>query len=246
MGSMDSATAARLVEINHRFYEDFSKEFSATRARLQPGVQRILADLNLGSQCLDLGSGNGELAAALLRKGFHGHYLGLDFSLGLVEEARERTGPGVDARITFVQADLTSPTWAVDLPCEAYQNVFAFAVMHHIPGAETRSRVLSQASELLQPGGMLFLSVWQFLNSPRWEKRVLPWATVGVDDCQLDPGDTLLDWRAGGNGVRYVHHFSPEELHDLANRTGFSIQASFSADGKEGNLGLYQIWGRTA
>ncbi|HVN53670.1 MAG TPA: class I SAM-dependent methyltransferase [Anaerolineaceae bacterium] len=241
---MDSATAARLVEINRQFYESFSQEFSATRARIQPGVQRILGNLKLDEQILDLGSGNGELAAALLRLGFRGRYLGLDFSPSLVEEARRRTSSGGEPRAAFIQADLTSSTWAEDLPHPMFQCVLLFAVLHHIPDGTNRARILRQVSGLLHPGGKLFLSVWQFLNSPRWQKRILPWKTVGLDDCELDPGDTLLDWRAGGNGIRYVHHFSYEELQDLADRTGYFIAESFSADGKEGNLGLYQVWGR--
>jgi hypothetical protein len=31
---------------------------------------------------------------------------------------------------------------------------------------------------------------------------------VGLSANDVDPGDYLLDWRSGGEGLRYIHHFS--------------------------------------
>jgi tRNA (uracil-5-)-methyltransferase TRM9 len=39
---MNSDTAARLIELNRDFYDRFGDSFSATRQRLQPGVNKIL------------------------------------------------------------------------------------------------------------------------------------------------------------------------------------------------------------
>ncbi len=240
---MDPKTASRLIEINRQFYEDFSKEFSATRQRLQPGVQRILSSLGGSDRILDLGCGNGELAAALLNQGFRGSYLGLDFSLGLLAEARSSSPhPSGQARISFLQSELTSPGWAADLPAQEFDAILAFAVLHHIPGEENRLEILQSIHTLLVPGGRFLLSVWQFPNSPRWSSRILPWETVGLQPDRLDPGDALLDWRSGGRGLRYVHAYSAVELENLAATTGFQVQETFSSDGREGNLGLYQEW----
>jgi tRNA (uracil-5-)-methyltransferase TRM9 len=246
---MDSTITARLIEINRQFYRTFSGEFAATRQHIQPGVQRVLASLEPGARILDLGCGNGALAAALLRADFHGTYLGLDFSEGLLEEARKTTAgtakaAGFQTQVDFVLSDLTSPDWSDRLPYGAFDRVLAFAMLHHIPSEQTRLSILREARRLLMPGGCFIHSVWQFLNSPRWAARVLPWETLGFDPQQLDPGDTLLDWRAGGQGLRYVHHYSLAELDDLAAEAGFCICETFSSDGKEGNLGLYQTWKR--
>ena len=86
------------------------------------------------------------------------------------------------------------------------------------------------------------------MNSPRWRKRILPWSKVNLADADLDPGDTLLDWRhilpgqVEQVGLRYVHHLNRAELTNLAANSGFDIQMEFESDGKEGNLALYQIW----
>ena len=104
---MDLDTAARLIELNRNFYDRFGRPFSATRQRIQPGVLRVLGLLKGDESILDLGCGNGELARELAKRGQRGSYLGVDFSLPLLQEA-ETLPEGFTAR--FVQADLTSPS----------------------------------------------------------------------------------------------------------------------------------------
>jgi len=94
----------------------------------------------------------------------------------------------------------------------------------------------------LAPSGVFHLSNWQFLNSPRLTQRIQPWERLGLHPEDVDPGDYLLDWRSGGAGLRYVHHFSEAELAALARETSFSVEETFYSDGKEGSLGLYQAW----
>jgi hypothetical protein len=72
--------------------------------------------------------------------------------------------------------------------------------------------------------------------------RIQPWEKVGLTTSQVDPGDYLLDWRHGGYGLRYVHHFSETELDQLAVASGFDILETFNSDGEGGKLGLYQVW----
>jgi len=42
-----------------------------------------------------------------------------------------------------------------------------------------------------------------------------------------------------------VHHFRKEELESLAAEIGFTVVETFFSDGQEGNLALYQVWGKT-
>jgi SAM-dependent methyltransferase len=239
---MDSAVAARLIELNRDFYSRFGGSFSATRGRLQPGVLRILSNLRGDESILDLGCGNGRLAHELARRGHRGRYLGVDFSPPLLQVARSGL-KGLDA--SFIQADLSGPMisnqWAVI--SNQWAVVTCFAVLHHIPGEAARLDLLRTVHDLLAPGGRFFLSNWQFLNSEKLKMRIQPWEAAGLTPSDMDPGDTLLDWRRDGTGLRYVHHFSPEELASLAARNGFRVEESFLSDGEGGNLGLYQVWG---
>jgi tRNA (uracil-5-)-methyltransferase TRM9 len=236
--AMDSDTIQRLLALNHLFYQTFAAPFSATRQRLQPGVLRLLPTIANMARILDLGCGNGELARQLHQRGFQGSYLGLDFSAGLLAEAT-RGLPG--EQFHFQAADLGQPG---GLPSgePPFDLVLAFAVLHHLPGAALRQHVLTEIRRLLSPGGRFIYSNWQFLNSPRLARRIQPWSVAGLDESALEPGDYLLDWRQGGQGLRYVHHFSEAELSELARQCGFTVLESFLSDGEGGKLGLYHVW----
>ena len=237
---MHKETAARLSALNRQFYQTFALQFSATRQRLQPGVQKVLESLPADASLLDLGCGNGELARELDRRGHAGAYVGLDYSHELLEEAR---GVGMgNLRAEFLQADITSADWPGLVSLPRFDFVFAFAVLHHLPGNDLRSRVLRQMRQLLSPEGSFVLSVWQFLNSARLRNRIQPWDMADITEQMVEPGDYLLDWRSGGQGLRYVHSFTEEELSNLAVSSGFRVVESFHSDGEGGKLGLYQFW----
>jgi len=114
--------------------------------------------------------------------------------------------------------------------------------LHHIPSTELRLNMLRVVHQLLGQEGIFIHSNWQFLNSAKLKARIQPWASVGMSSSQLDAGDYLLDWRSGGEGLRYVHHFDQSEFLELANASNFRIMETFSSDGEGGNLGLYQVW----
>ena len=241
---MDSATAARLIELNRDFYTRFGDSFSATRHRIQPGVRRVLEALKGDESILDLGCGNGELARELAKRGHRGSYLGVDFSLPLLREA-ESQPEGFSPK--FMEADLTklSVTSNQLSVTDHWSLITAFAVLHHIPSNELRLYILQTVRQLLQPNGLFIHSNWQFLNSEKLKARIQPWEGVSVSPSDVDAGDYLLDWRSGGEGLRYVHYFTESELNQLAGATGFQVAETFSSDGETGNLGLYQVW-RTA
>ena len=238
---MDSKTAARLIEINREFYTHFGDSFSATRHRIQPGVRRVVAMLKGDESILDLGCGNGELARELARRGHRGSYLGIDFSPALLRDA-ESQPQGFSAR--FVQADLTKlSAFSDQLAVEGgWSAITAFAVLHHIPSRELRLNILRVVYQLLKKDGIFIHSNWQFLNSEKLKGRIQPWKAVELSESQVDAGDYLLDWRSGGEGLRYVHHFDERELGELASASHFEIVDTFYSDGETGNLGLYQIW----
>ena len=237
---MEPKIAKQLHLLNYQFYQSFATEFSETRGRLQPGVVTVLNRLDLGVSILDLGCGNGEIASQLDEMNFKGTYLGTDFSHALLEEASHRYQGRFPAQ--FLTLDLIQPDWSDSLPGRTFDLIFCFAVLHHIPGKEQRAAICHKIHNYLPKGGKVYLSNWQFLKSERLKTRILPWETVDLNPDQVEEGDYLLDWRRGGQGIRYVHHFNPEELENLAGESGFRLLESFHSDGKEGNLSLYQVW----
>jgi len=236
---MDSSTAAKLIELNRDFYNRFGDSFSATRQRIQPGVRRVIEMLKGDENILDLGCGNGELARELAKRGYRGSYHGVDFSLPLLQDA-ESQSEGFSA--TFLQADLTALDRLSILEGLTFDFVFAFAVLHHIPSSNLRLNILKKITQWLKPAGCFIHSNWQFLNSEKLKSRLQNWSKVGLLLDDVDSNDYLLDWRSGGEGLRYVHHFDETELYELAGLIGFQIKDTFYSDGETGNLGLYQVW----
>jgi len=238
---MHAEVVQKLLEINRQFYTNFGGQFSLTRQRIQPGVRKILAHLAEGEYILDLGCGNGELARVLTQNNFRGTYMGLDFSLPLLDVAQNQDA---QSNIQFSNVDLTASDWDEQLGQTHYSVITAFAVLHHIPGGQLRREIIEKVCSLLASGGEFILSNWQFLNSEKLSSRIQPWEAIGLSDQDLDDGDYLLDWRSGGTGLRYVHHFSQQELEELAAETGFRVKESFFSDGEGGRLGLYHVWER--
>jgi tRNA (uracil-5-)-methyltransferase TRM9 len=243
---MRTEVSNRLSRINLEFYQTFAGEFSETRQRLQPGVERLLDQLPSRADILDLGCGNGELAQRLLLNGYRGRYLGIDSSESMVGIARSRAE---GESIAFEVLDITRPDFLQAsevqkhiLSFETLHFVLAFAVLHHIPGAEQRRRILTSIGAHLSRGARFMISNWNFLQSEKWIARIVPWEQVGLTDEEVEPGDYVLDWRRGGRGLRYVHHFTEDELAGLANQTGFQVIDAFYSDGEGGKLGIYQVW----
>lgn len=247
---MQAETVSFLLDLNRQFYQTFGEAFAATRRRIQPGIQRALETIPLRGRWLDLGCGSGALAARWARDNRKGLYLGLDFSPVLLQEARaalpDPLPAGLD--IQFLPADLSHPHWPQGLPAGSFDGVLAFAVLHHLPSRQLQARVLSQVRALLSPGQRFIFSVWQFQRSPKLMTRVQPWSTLPqLDPSDLEPGDTLLDWRCSvpgqpeQSGLRYVHLFTPESLASLTAEAGFALVQSFDSDGHTGNLSSYQI-----
>lgn len=240
---MNRATAEHLIELNREFYTRFGDSFSATRQRIQPGVRRVLEMLKGDEEILDLGCGNGWFARELAERGHGGAYLGVDFSLPLLRDAESipETFPA-----KFMEVDLTKlSAFSGQLSAAGgWSLVTCFATLHHIPSRELRIGMLKIVHQLLKPNGLFVHSNWQFLNSEKLKARIQPWEVAAIDGSEVDAGDYLLDWRSGGSGLRYVHHFDEAELSELAQATGFQVRDVFYSDGETGNLGLYEVWGK--
>jgi SAM-dependent methyltransferase len=237
---MQPEIVERLLKLNHEFYQTFAEHFSATRQRLQSGVVQVASTIPHAASLLDLGCGNGLLAAHLRKNGHTGEYTGLDTSSNLIEIARNQQ----ISNSQFFTADLSDPDWFAGLPKNHFDYILCFAVMHHLPGGALRVQFLDQVRDLLAEDGRFIFSNWQFLHSERLRQRLVPWDQIGISDEQVDENDYLMDWRRGGEGLRYVHYYTNQELNALANTSAFNICGLFTSDGETGNLGLYHIWGK--
>ncbi len=251
---MTPEIAARLAALNADFYARFGDDFGATRPRPNPGVQRVLARIPPGATVIDAGCGDAKVGRRLTG----GRYLGLDSSAPLLDRALELTRvsgrraarlevgdlgawEGCGLELALAQTDVLGPE-AARIPTGRADWVVAFALVHHIAGHEDRLQLLRRLASWLRPGGLLAVSCWQPLRSPRAERLIRPWAESGLDATGLDDRDLLLGWERGGRrGLRYVRVIDPDELVQLTGAAGLRIEESFSDDGHARDLADYVV-----
>ncbi len=253
---MDEKTRRALNAINRHFYQHHAERFSETRSKPWQGwdyVVRRLLERSVGKpaeplRVLDVGCGNGRFGELLHQKFPRAvEYLGIDSSAPLLEHARARLQGRGDWDVEFVQHDFVEAGLA-EVVGERFDLVVLFGVLHHIPGAEVRQRLVGELLGSLAPGGEVVLSVWRFAEDPRYERRVVSWeehnawvreSGVGVemlvDAGEVEEGDVLLRW--GGRESswwRYCHAVGEGELGELVKRGGGIVVEAGVGDGGNG------------
>jgi len=218
----------KLLRLNQDFYATYAQSFAATRHNVQPGVQRLIPQIMQANVVLDLGCGNGNLAELLKSEGFCGSYVGVDENAYFLEQAEAAVQDAASGSYTFRQGSLANCS-CLELIDHA-DAICSFAALHHLPGSELHQQLFSSVSATLSPNGRFFLSCWQVLGNQRLEKHLVPWSPLGITDETVGQADLLMDWRADPGKpakLRYVHHFSPSELHVLGESQGLILQDEF-------------------
>lgn len=235
---MNTQLVKQLLAINQAFYSRFANKFSETRSSGQTRLNRIVTYIPDGAKVLEVGCGNGRLAERLDRAGRRVTFLGVDSARELIEIAAARRANLRHVTAEFRVADVTQPGWNLNLPGAPFEVTLALAVLHHIPSFDLRRAVLRDIHAVLRPGGTLIMTNWQFLHNARMRKKVVGWEAVGIDERDLEPGDTLLAWKRGGTGYRYCHWMVETEVQNLADQSGFQVMEQFCGDA---GLNLYGV-----
>lgn len=255
---MDRATQLALNEINRRFYRDAAGSFSATRSDPWDGWRRLLAACTSQPpvpelwNVLDVACGNGRLGVFLASE-LPGpvSYLGLDASQPLLDVAASRLEPLAQergwTRCALRRHDLVTEPLAPQLAGERWHLIAVFGLLHHLPGAALRQRLLVELAGALAPGGWLALSLWRFDRDPRFRRRVLPWSELprtadpALDLAQLEPGDLLLRWGNAGGQYRYCHLADDAEEARLLAALPLTLVDRYDTDGRTGGLNRYLL-----
>lgn len=235
---MDQKLIDQLIAINRNFYSQFASAFSETRSSAQTRLDRIVAYISDAGKALDVGCGNGRLAARLEREGKQLTYVGVDASPELVTIASTLKPQLQNVKAEFFVGDITQPNWSAPLANNTFDIAIALAVLHHVPSFDLRCAVLSDIYAVLKPDSRLILSNWQFDRNERQRKRIVAWQSAGFDESTLESGDALLAWKRGGVGYRYCHLITKEEMIELANASGFAVTKQYYADA---DLNLYSV-----
>jgi len=247
---MNKTTVNKLNQMNKRFYEQVGEEFSQSRQSPWQGWRRLLPMLEKiktnNVRVLDIGCGNGRFGRFLMDTNdlqSRWQYTGLDNSQGLLAEARRELS-GMK-NVGLINMDVIEGDLLEIAAGQKFDVVVMFGVLHHVPGFESRKVLMKTLSELLNPGGVLVVSAWQFDKSDRLKVAGERFGTEVKRHFEIDgleDGDYFLGWANKPGVYRYCHLTTKAELERLTEELGASKIQEFEADGKGGNLNLYSIY----
>ena len=233
---MKDEIVQKLLDLNQQFYNTVAVSFDNSRQNPMEGFYDMLAYLPAQQISLcDVGCGNGRYGHFLRQQERLAAYAGVDFSVELLQKARNMVGMG-----EFFQRDMSKPDFLAGIG--QFDVVACIAAMHHLPGRHNRVQLLRELKKHMAENGRIFLANWQFMDSVRQQRKVMDWAEIGLSDADVESGDYLLKWQRGGLALRYACMVDEAETAVLAQEAGLQIEAQFRNDGKEGNLSLYTIF----
>jgi tRNA (cmo5U34)-methyltransferase len=129
---------------------------AAHRAQLDR-IARVVATLVTADQplVLDVGTGPGVLAAAILRTLPTAHVVAQDFSRPMLDRAASELSWAAD-RITFHESDLAARDWHAGLD-EPFDVIVASYAIHNLRAPERIRAVYHDVAGLQRPGGCFVL-----------------------------------------------------------------------------------------
>ncbi|WP_102371475.1 class I SAM-dependent methyltransferase [Enorma phocaeensis] len=262
---MDTATARALIELDTAFYRAHAESFSATRQAPWQGWRQVAELLRPRGAAagalsvLDLACGNlrferfltAELAGRTLT--FHA----VDNCPALMDAL------GKESAVRLHTVDILDELLAGNDPLAGIprcDTAVCFGFMHHVPGFELRRAVLDALLAHTEPGGVVAISFWQFMQDERLACKARATTEAHAAElpggsgptvpggAALETGDYLLPWQNSEHALRYCHHFEDAEIDQLVASLPAGIvreAARFSADGRSGNLNRYLVLERT-
>jgi SAM-dependent methyltransferase len=179
---MNTIDPKRIVE---QGYDDLGDTYRRWVQRARDGYRseflaRILAELPVGGDVLEIGCGPGTDAAALAEGR---RYTGVDLSGAQLEHASQ-----VARRGTFLHADVSR----VAFPASCFDAVVGFSVFNHIPHDEMQP-LFRRILTWLRPGGRLFASFGTSDNPGAVEPMWLGRADMYFSSLPVGRNDALLE-----------------------------------------------------
>ncbi|AFM99011.1 hypothetical protein EHEL_091160 [Encephalitozoon hellem ATCC 50504] len=182
----------------HKFYSEYTREFSATRRKHWKMTEVFLDNYYTPrSIVLDAGCGNGR---SFLVPGI----VGLDYCFDLLRDARATRNHGL------VRGDV------LDMPfCDSsFDLVLSVGVIHHLSTHDRRLRAMEEMKRVLKDGGKALVYVWA--NSVK-EKR--KFSKIGGRSGE----EYFATWHLRDDVKRYYYLYDMEGLLELCKDSGFKI-----------------------
>jgi len=180
------------MHTNSTSYERFMGRWSR---RVAPGLVAF-AGITDGDRVLDVGSGTGALAAAVLGAAPTTRVVGLDVATRYLDKARAGLG---GERASFQEGDAQDLAFADD----AFDKALSLLAFNFIPDPE---RAFDEMVRVTRPGGVIAAAVWDYGHGMRM-LRVFWDEAVGLDPAS-EPRDErhMPLCRSGELGKLWTEH----------------------------------------
>lgn len=264
---MEDQLSYSLCALNARFYRKTAESFSSTRQSAWQGWEHlvdIVENRLMASRAWQTGGAEAQTRPSL-------HVVDLACGNLRFETFLETRLPDTPLAFTVVDNCDGFPRTPVANPCEFVQAdlmewlhnedgaglpplpkahlAVSFGFMHHIPGKDARTAFLQRMANLLAPGGIGAVSLWDFAQDPKMAAKAeasTARAKTVLGLLDLEEGDYILGWQNDAEAFRYCHSFNSEEIDGL--ERALSPQARtigrFRADGRTGTLNTYLVFER--
>jgi ubiquinone/menaquinone biosynthesis C-methylase UbiE len=216
-------------------YDRVSKVYDTVRAGDPEMVEQILGGIKLveHSIVLDVGCGTGN-NTLLLSTTSQAHVIGLDLSMGMLEEAVKKS-----SNIPLIQA----PANALPFKDTRFDLVFMTEVVHHLP--DPRRAIIDICRVLKQDGALCIVTQSHKQIESRMTSRFFP-ASIKVDQARYPDIDVLLSYLNDSGFSRTEvreHIFRPVRLGEdylaTASTRGYSMLHKISTE--DYNQGLAEL-----
>ena len=189
-------------------YEKIAQRFSITRTGYYwKSITRFVQDLPKYSLVADAGCGNGRYIQLNKHHNLNHQFIGFDF-------CEENTKICNRRGFSITVAD----TKRIPHRDNVFDATISIAVIHHLDTVEGRVSACKELKRITKPGGKLFIQVWastvpktkKFIKINEYNDYYITW--------HVDEELTLK---------RYYHLFDKEELVDIAEKAGITVEYCF-------------------
>ncbi len=236
--------------MENNLYSTHAEQFSNTRKSAWGGWIKFIAEyktkIQSPTRILDLGCGNGRFFEFSKENLDLKSYMGVDYSNILLNIAKQKIGDQKKG-LHFLNINLNNEKWELGnapekeqistdrIENQRFDLIVAFGLQHHFSSFEIRKYFLNKINDLLSPEGIGVVTYWQFLDYPRYQKKVK--ALTGKNDYSMGFG--------GNPNVRFCHYTDLNEIEKLESESKLSLIGSYRADGKDNTENIYRIYQRS-
>ncbi len=250
---MDTKTVIELKQLNNEFYKMNASSFSDSRQSGWPGWKAVLRAMEGLASCdkdkreehplkvLDIACGNLRFEKYIEESSLHKfQFTCIDSCSDLVIDKTHYEYSYYDIINSLIDCDSLYDSFGI------FDAAVSFGFMHHIPSYELRLQFMHDAIDSVRTGGIVAVSLWQFMNNSTLAKK----AYITTDQGQaryhfdLEKNDYLIGWNGSVDAFRYCHHFCKQEIQALCNdlESHANLVSQYESDGRDEHLNTYLIF----